>query len=224
MLLSNQELWYLNDLLDGGPIFGVEDCRNGGGDIGRIMKLLTDKQILDCKGTLTSIGTDIVHLLSEYKRTDTYLIMNRVKMALTDRDVMINLYENEERRLYYMTRIPKGEFLYRILKEFSVMRKVFPGRNTFKKQLTYRMWREKEREIEQLYHNSIFFQIHYKGKLAEAKIYYWNDREMCRYDIVRKEFRDCGNSELRQDIFRIIELFHKDRAAKGEKDDNRQEQ
>lgn len=221
MLLSEQELWYLNDLLDGGPIFGVEECCGGRQDERRIVSLLADKQILDHHGTLTGIGNDIIRLLSDYKRADTYFIINHVRMALLDSDVMVNLYVNEERKIYYMTMIPKGEFLYRILKEFPVLRKLFPGRNTFKKQMTYKMWREKEKEIEQSYKNSLFYQIYEKGKLTEAKIYYWNNREMCRYDIIRKEYKDCGNSELRQDILEGLRLVHRNRAAKGEENGNR---
>lgn len=221
MLLSEQELWYLNDLLDGGPIFGVEECSGCRQDEHRILSLLADKQILDHNGTLTGIGNDIIRLLSDYKRADTYFIINHVRMALLDSDVMVNLYENEERKIYYMTMIPKGEFLYCILKEFPVLRKLFPGRNTFKKQMTYKMWREKEKEIEKLYNNSVFYQIYEKGKLTEAKIYYWNDREMCRYDIIRKEYKDCGNSELRQDILEGLQLMHRNRTAKGEENGNR---
>ena len=46
---------------------------------------------------------------------------------------------------------------------------------------------------------------------------------MCRYDIIRKEFKDCGNSELRQDILEGLQLLHGKMTAKGEGNGNRQE-
>ena len=223
MILSEQELWYLNELLGGGPVFGVADCCLNVQDEQRVVRLLTDKQILDKEGALTGIGNDVVRLLGAYKKADVYFMINHVRIALHDSDAMVNLYENVERRTYYMTMIPKGEFLYQILKEFPVLRKLFPGRNTFKKQMTYKMWREKEKEIVRSYDNSIFCQIHDRGRLTEAKVYYWNDREMCRYDIIRKEFKDCGNSELRQDILEGLQLLNGKMTAKGEENGNRQE-
>ena len=223
MILSEQELWYLNELLGGGPVFGVDACANAGRDEQRVVRLLTDKQILDQNGALTGIGNDVVRLLGVYKRAEVYFMLNHVRMALHDSDVMVNLYENEKHRTYYMTMIPKGEFLYQLLKEFPVLRKLFPGRNTFKKQMTYKMWREKEKEIMKSYDNSIFCQVYDRGRLSEAKVYYWNDTEMCRYDIIRKEFKDCGNSELRQDILEGLQLLHGKMTAKGEGNGNRQE-
>ena len=78
MILSEQELWYLNELLGGGPVFGVDACANAGRDEQRVVRLLTDKQILDQNGALTGIGNDVVRLLGVYKRAEVYFMLNGV--------------------------------------------------------------------------------------------------------------------------------------------------
>lgn len=210
MQLSTQELFFLNKMLDGKPIFGISGIQESGNsmtslsDIGRS---LMEKQIFLNECILSQEGGKLLEMLRQYKLADTYVVLNHVNIALLRNDYVVNLYQESDE--YNLTRLTKGDFLFGILKEFSIMRRADFDRYPKRQQMTYRMWKEQEQAMEGAFSDSVFHRKFYNGRMTEARVYYWNDEEMYRYDILRKEYRFCNGSEMRQSIFTSIENVRK---------------
>lgn len=149
LMVSEQELLWMNQVTRGPAPFGVCLKYPANKDVGEVKTQLTEslkeKRILDGSGRLSSYGTTQLMLWEEYRRAERHLVVNGMFLAVLENGRMVAVKKGGTD--YYMTTTWGQEVLLALLKEIPFLRQGDEEQeNVPSCRLSYEEWSKKMQE------------------------------------------------------------------------------
>lgn len=205
--LQREELIAINAILDNQPIYGlslIEPDIPENKRVEQVMKSLERKELI--KGTsLTDKGLIVTRMLEEYKKSSRHVFINRLRVALIDKEYVIVIEKRGEDE-YILNRTLKVT-----LEKKLILSAPFIQKETKRRFIPF--IKEKvdlevlERELDTSKWTDIMvIQKHEEKHMYMHMLYYMDLDEAYRYDYIHHERIEKTSQEIRQDLMEILEI------------------
>lgn len=206
LMVSEQELLWMNQVTRGAAPFGVCLKYPANKDVGEVKTQLTEslkeKRILDGSGRLSSYGTTQLMLWEEYRRAERHLVVNGMFLAVLENGRMVAVKKGGTG--YYMTTTWGQEVLLALLKEIPFLRQGDEEQeNVPSCRLSYEEWSKKMQEEGW----EILFTGSFRNYEPEKEVAYcWKEGIGCQYDLNRGWERRIRPRQMRLRLMEFLEV------------------
>jgi hypothetical protein len=214
MLFKEEELICFNSVLDGNRIFGTSFSapQEVSEDYIEItLAQLAEHKFLDDNMKPTESFCLAVKVLEEYKKSQRYLMMNKMNIAFSkDKKNIICLCKADNG--YEMTVLKKELFLYEYMRNIPFMAEEdSKERNSEKKE--FDDW-YKDLESPEL-RNITFIQEFEQNKSGNTYILYQKEKQGYLYEPAAKLMKRGGSLQFRQLLLNLFQINSKERVHNG---------
>ena len=199
-MISSNEFYYLNKMLDGKEIYGIVNKENGG--IENSKQTLIQKRILDKDGKLTKLASDIVKNLDKYKRAKEYIWINESIVSIDKTDDVVYLRKNRG-----------DDYSFRIMSKSSILDSTLSNYNFLLRE-DYDVEEESEKMTIKVFLATILSEQNMQDILYVKKehqkiqciynIYYECNNIIYKYDVIEKLVSKMSPGKIRQELLDIF--------------------
>lgn len=208
MYFSGEEMICFNSILDGNDIFGIRiphpPFSGTSNYIEQTKVALRQHNIIKENDELTEFGKVPIRLLDFYKKAQSYLFLNELRIGMIDQENLIIL--NKENNLFSIKCCKKVELYWVLIKQFPFLRGVKgqqpPKNNSMA--VSYDAWLTSLEDKPEI--NQIIFKK-YKDRQATAElVYYCEEERIVQYNLLTQYKANKTAMEVRQKIYNLMEL------------------
>lgn len=205
--LRSEELIAINSIIDDNPIYGItliDDDIPEQERVAQVMRDLEKKEII-ANNQLTDKGLVLTKLLYDYKKSETYVFLHNLRIALTDENHVI-IIEKRANETFYITRSQKITLEKQWIRSAPFLQKeticnVRPFTNekisqrAFEDEIDSKRWTE-----------IMAIQKHVKHRIVINEVYYMDKEHGYCYRYDTQERIEKTPRDIRMDLMRLLEI------------------
>ncbi len=208
-MINSNELYYLNNALDGDDIYGIASNRVF--DIKATIKSLKEKQIINENGELNDLSYLILKNLEQYKKSKEYIWINDIALSCDNSNYLIffkkyNTKENNEEFMFKKT--TKELMLLSLVKEYEFLKES----NIVKEIIDYISLDDFiEKYIRNIsLENRLFIKKVSGNSIKIYNIYYKENEFVYKYNVLNESRILMSAKEIRKELAQILGISMED--------------
>lgn len=206
MQFTGEEIICFNSILGGGELEWVElppiPFGNREDYIKGTVGQMKEKGLVTGKDQLTQTGQLALRVLDEYKKAETKLRINNLRIAIVDKEIVVLIARVQEE--YEMKFELKQNVMEAVMAAYPFLGGRQEGR--VKREPRFMPYEEWENEIDSITEeNSLMVSLCREKKLMEQRIYYWDEEGGCCYQPEKKTRHKKGPEDIRKELSALME-------------------